>query len=417
MESYISEGSKLPLPILPDMMPIIEIENLSKKYRLGSLHQPYLTLRENLRSVFTSFKQKKADDLLAINNISFNVLSGESLGIIGKNGAGKSTLLKILSRITPPTSGRIILRGRVASLLEVGTGFHGELSGRENIYFNGSLLGMKKKEVDKKLDEIIDFAGIERFINTPLKHYSSGMQVRLAFSVAAHLEAEILLFDEVLAVGDVEFQKKSLGKMNEVARSGRTVFLVSHNMGAIDTLCSRAILLHEGKVIEDAKPQAAINKYFAISDTKSSLFTNPDASKISCFTSARLTDENKNEKYEFFFNESIIVELDVRINESIKDHILAVVLANNYNSRICVVFKDISSLPEGDHKVILHLPSSIISPGFFHFNLFLYRPNDKLFDKIENACSFQILDNGLEDSQYFNGEYGVFIGKAYWKIQ
>ena len=399
------------------MTPIIEIENITKKFRLGALHQPYLTLRDNFKSLYNTFNRKKADDFLALNNVSFNVYPGESVGIIGKNGAGKSTLLKILSRITPPTSGRIILRGKVASLLEVGTGFHGELSGRENIYFNGSLLGMKKKEVDRKLDEIVDFAGIERFINTPLKHYSSGMQVRLAFSVAAHLEADILLFDEVLSVGDAEFQKKSLGKMNEVTKSGRTIFLVSHNMGAIDTLCSRAIVLQDGKVFEDSKPQTAINKYFSLTQSHNFLKPAEGSNKTAYFTSAKLSDKNNIEKYEFFFHEELTVDLTFNINKKCKEIILAVVLANNYNSRISVLFNNIAHLDPGEWKVKLVLPPSVIAPGLFHFNLFLYSPNVQLFDKIDNICPFQIFDNGVSDSQYYNGEYGIFITKARWEIE
>ena len=201
------------------------------------------------------------DTLWALRDVSFDVNEGDVVGIIGRNGAGKSTLLKILSRITEPTSGRVVIRGRVSSLLEVGTGFHPELTGRENIYMNGTILGMKKKEIDRKFDEIVDFSGVEKFLDTPVKRYSSGMQVRLAFAVAAHLEPEILIIDEVLAVGDAEFQKKCLGKMQDVASEGRTVLFVSHNMAAVQSLCSRGISLAQGCVAVDASASTSIDRY------------------------------------------------------------------------------------------------------------------------------------------------------------
>lgn len=230
------------------MRPILEVHHLAKKYRIKHQAGGYLSLRERLLNTF-KFKDSQSEDFWAINDVSFEVHPGESIGIIGRNGAGKSTLLKILSKITPPTKGRIITRGRMASLLEVGTGFHPELTGRENIFFNGSLLGMKRKEIELRFDEIVDFSGVEKFLDTPLKHYSSGMQLRLAFSVAAFLEPEILVIDEVLAVGDAEFQKKCLGKMEDVSKSGRTILFVSHNMGAVENLCSKAILLNAGQVV------------------------------------------------------------------------------------------------------------------------------------------------------------------------
>lgn len=229
------------------MKPILQIENISKKYRIRHVTEGYLNLRERMQNAFM-FDNRQTEDFWALKDISFEVEPGESIGIIGRNGAGKSTLLKILSKITPPTMGRIFTRGRIASLLEVGTGFHPELTGRENIYFNGSLLGMKRMEITSKFGEIVDFSGVEKFLDTPLKHYSSGMQLRLAFAVAAFLEPEILIIDEVLAVGDAEFQKKCLGKMEDVSRSGRTILFVSHNMSAISNLCKHAVLLDKGQL-------------------------------------------------------------------------------------------------------------------------------------------------------------------------
>ncbi len=246
------------------MKPILEINEIAKQYRISHQAGGYLSFRERLTNVFTRSASTR-EEFWALKDVSFNVREGESIGIIGKNGAGKSTLLKILSKITPPTKGKIIERGRIASLLEVGTGFHPELTGRENIFFNGSLLGMKKKEIEKNFDEIIDFSGTEKFLDTPLKHYSSGMQLRLAFAVAAFLEPEILVIDEVLAVGDAEFQKKCLGKMEAVSKSGRTILFVSHNMAAVQSLCNRAIVLDKGAVVKDGSISDAILYYQQIS--------------------------------------------------------------------------------------------------------------------------------------------------------
>ncbi len=251
----------------------IKVENISKRYRIGlkeELHDTFFgALASWVKYPLSNFRRvqklskfsgdgESEDIIWALRDVSFEVKHGEVLGIIGKNGAGKSTLLKILCRITEPTSGNASIHGRVASLLEVGTGFHQELTGRENVFLNGAILGMTKIEIERKFDEIVDFSGVEKFIDTPVKRYSSGMRVRLAFAVAAHLEPEILLIDEVLAVGDVEFQKKCLGKMKDVAGEGRTVLFVSHNMAAINNLCKRGIVLSDGKIIYSGKTQDAI---------------------------------------------------------------------------------------------------------------------------------------------------------------
>jgi len=246
------------------MKPILEIQHISKKFSINHQQQPYLSIRDSIANLFNS-KQSK-EDFWALKDVSFNVAQGDTIGIIGKNGAGKSTLLKILSKITPPTTGKIIGRGRIASLLEVGTGFHPELSGRENIFMNGSILGMKKIEILKNFDSIVDFAGVEKFIDTPLKHYSSGMQLRLAFAVAAFLENEILIIDEVLAVGDSEFQNKCMGKMGEVSKSGRTILFVSHNMAALKNLCHTAVFLKQGQVIDYDIADKIISKYLNVSE-------------------------------------------------------------------------------------------------------------------------------------------------------
>jgi lipopolysaccharide transport system ATP-binding protein len=281
----------------------IQVENLSKVYTIGLERQRYRTLRDeivdNAKSLFrrNSQSHQQEETFWALKNVSFEVKHGEVVGIIGRNGAGKSTLLKILSRITEPTEGRAIIRGRVGSLLEVGTGFHGELSGRENIYLNGAILGMKKAEIDRKFDEIVAFSEVENFLDTPVKRYSSGMHVRLAFSVAAHLEPEVLIVDEVLAVGDVAFQKKCIGKMQDVAGQGRTVLFVSHNMTAVQALCPRAVLLRQGRLVLDSQADDAVKEYLSyLSSTAESAFednSERSGSGAVRFTGMRILDESQ----------------------------------------------------------------------------------------------------------------------------
>jgi lipopolysaccharide transport system ATP-binding protein len=261
---------------------VIQVEGLGKQYRIGAAKKRYHTLRESLiealqapwrrlSSVVRGQASAVAPETIwALKDVSFEVKQGEVVGVIGRNGAGKSTLLKILSRITRPTEGRAIIDGRVGSLLEVGTGFHPELTGRQNVYLNGTILGMRRAEIERKFDEIVAFAEIEKFIDTPVKHYSSGMYVRLAFAVAAHLEPEILLVDEVLAVGDVAFQKKCLGRMGEVAREGRTVLFVSHNMQAVQSLCSTAFQLEAGQIVAAGSSQSVVNQYLSVTSQMSS---------------------------------------------------------------------------------------------------------------------------------------------------
>jgi lipopolysaccharide transport system ATP-binding protein len=251
--------------------PVVSVEGLRKRYRIGQ-REPYKALRDVLAGALVAparllqrgpgpRRARRDDGIWALDGVSFQLRRGEVLGLIGANGAGKSTLLKVLSRITDPTEGRVVIRGRVGSLLEVGTGFHPELTGRENIYLNGAILGMRKAEIERRFDEIVDFSGVARFLDTPVKRFSSGMQVRLAFSVAAHLEPEILLVDEVLAVGDAEFQRKCLGKMHDVTRQGRTVIFVSHNLAAVRSLCSRALLLGRGHLLFDGDTDQAVERY------------------------------------------------------------------------------------------------------------------------------------------------------------
>jgi lipopolysaccharide transport system ATP-binding protein len=249
------------------MAAAIEAERLSKRYRIGQMQAAYGTLRDSLTRAAHRLvsgngeTEHEAQEIWALRDVSFEVGEGEVLGVVGRNGAGKSTLLKVLTRITAPTAGRAVIRGRVGSLLEVGTGFNPELTGRENVFLNGSILGMKRREIQRKLPEIVEFSGIDRFIDTPVKRYSSGMYVRLAFSVAAHLEPEILLVDEVLAVGDAEFQQRCLGRLEHLSGTGRTVLFVSHNMQAINQLCDRAIWLEDGRVLDDGNPSDVVSNY------------------------------------------------------------------------------------------------------------------------------------------------------------
>jgi homopolymeric O-antigen transport system ATP-binding protein len=262
------------------MAAAIEANELSKRYRIGQMQAAYGTLRDSLSHAAARLvgreQTQEPQEIWALRDVSFGVREGEALGVVGRNGAGKSTLLKVLTRITAPTSGRAIIRGRVGSLLEVGTGFNPELTGRENVLLNGSILGMKRREIQRRLNEIVEFSGVEKFIDTPVKRYSSGMAVRLAFSVAAHLEPEILLIDEVLAVGDAEFQQRCLGRMEDFSGTGRTVVFVSHNMQAINQLCDRAIWLEGGRLVEDGEPSEVVTHYLHSSHGSGSRISWPD---------------------------------------------------------------------------------------------------------------------------------------------
>jgi lipopolysaccharide transport system ATP-binding protein len=337
------------------MPPIISVENLSKSYLVGhrtDRRHNYVALRDVVGRELRNFGRKAVDvirgrqviqgdeveDFWALKDVSFEVQDGEVLGIIGRNGAGKSTLLKILSRITSPTVGRVTLRGRVASLLEVGTGFHPELSGRENIFLNGAVLGMSRPEIRAKFDEIVAFAEVERFLDTPVKHYSSGMYVRLAFAVAAHLEPEILIVDEVLAVGDAEFQKKCLGRMDEVSRrDGRTVLFVSHNMAAVQNLCTQSLLLEDGRVSVHGSTAEVIGRYLRpISANRHA----PDLSKgraswaKECITAVRLLSGIGLGSNDFGLGENITVELDFTENEPLTRPVMGIVVRHRMRGEV-----------------------------------------------------------------------------------
>jgi lipopolysaccharide transport system ATP-binding protein len=314
------------------MKPILEIKHVSKKFRIAQGKQSYLSIRDAMSGLFSRRGSSK-EDYLALNDVSYDVYPGDSVGIIGKNGAGKSTLLKVLSRITPPTSGKIITRGRIASLLEVGTGFHPELSGRENIYLNGSILGMKRSEINQKFDEIVDFSGVEKFLDTPLKHYSSGMQLRLAFAVAAFLEPEVLVIDEVLAVGDAEFQKKCMGKMESVSKSGRTILFVSHNMGAVAQLCNKGFLLNKGKLMFQGNVHDVLGEYL----------------KTDVYNDAIVHFDSRNSSFYFDFIEILNAKGERVNNFSMGDDICVRFKYHNHVSykklQLCVVIKSMDGIP------------------------------------------------------------------------
>lgn len=330
---------------------VIRVENLSKKYVLGQQKQEgYTTLRDSIsngaKGLLKPFQQNKpkvsapsSEEFWALKDVSFEIKQGDRVGIIGRNGAGKSTLLKILSRITEPTKGSIHIKGRVASLLEVGTGFHPELTGRENISLNGAILGMSKAEITRKFDEIIAFAEVEKFLDTPVKRYSSGMYVRLAFSVAAHLEPEILIVDEVLAVGDSQFQKKCLGKMDAVSKEGRTILFVSHNMAAMRSLCSRAIFLKLGQLLLDTDVEGAISTYLSEDDSSEACIIwnekNAPQTSVIRFIEAYMLNENNENTLNFDCRKEFSINIKYEILEVTNNLKIGFFIQNSEGVSIC----------------------------------------------------------------------------------
>lgn len=347
-------------------------------------HQPYLSLRDKLSGIFKTSLPK--EEFWALKDVSFDVYPGESIGIIGKNGAGKSTLLKILSKITPPTSGKIISRGRLASLLEVGTGFHPELTGRENIYMNGSILGMRRKEIQINFDAIVDFAGVEKFIDTPLKHYSSGMQLRLAFAVAAFLENEILIIDEVLAVGDAEFQKKCMGKMEDVSKSGRTVLFVSHNMGIMSSFCNKVIYLETGKVITIGNTQQVIKKYI-----DNNLIQTPQIVNSKHYKTIVTKNVNGETLNTFSFDEDIFICFQIEYPEEVNFIKFGFGIDNSYQQRIFSYYVDLEK--KGRYcQLEFKIDKKLLPPGRYSISTALIKHN-QFIEIIEDVFFFEILEN------------------------
>lgn len=412
------------------MPTVISVENLSKIYRLGQigtgtfshdLNVWWAKLRGKpnplLRIGETDHGNRDGEELWALRDVSFTVQQGEVLGIIGRNGAGKSTLLKILSRVTAPTSGRIRVKGRIASLLEVGTGFHPELTGRENIYLNGAILGMKRDEITRKFDEIVDFAGVEKFIDTPVKRYSSGMYVRLAFAVAAHLEPEILVVDEVLAVGDAEFQKKCLGKMGEVADEGRTVLFVSHNMAAVESLCSRAILLDSGTINASGLTKSVILHYLnqARAKPQKQGFDQQTTRESLQFEDIEILWDGDKPTESLHVGDRVDVNVRVRINNPCMNIFLGVTLLDDWNNIVFAFHtQEIGLLidKEVDKELLvkLEIPHLLLLPGTYHFRLVAVNGLGKTLQEIPRAASVHVYPRDVAQSGHaFTKGHGIMI--------
>jgi lipopolysaccharide transport system ATP-binding protein len=387
---------------------IISVRDLGKRYRLGHATAPN-TLRDRLAQGFGGLLARNAaqtiEDFWALRDVAFDVREGEVVGIIGRNGAGKSTLLKILSQITEPTTGEVRIRGRVASLLEVGTGFHHELSGRENIYLNGAILGMRKAEIDRKFDEIVDFSGVERFLDTPVKRYSSGMTVRLAFAVAAHLEPEVLLIDEVLAVGDIEFQNRCLGKMGEVASGGRTVLFVSHNLPYIERLCDRAIHIDKGAVVGEGSTAEVIRHYLSAFETGGSSWSaSAQARETAHFTRVSLLDEQRAPLSTVTTESTVILQIECAVPR--QDDLLQLgVCVFDSAGQALVSTNPLdggAAYPNaaGSHTYELRFPKGLFVPQRYQITTSLYSRGKSVdlldkqiaFDVIPVASQFNVVD-------------------------
>lgn len=393
----------------------IKIEHVSKEYRLGTIGGG--TLRGDLQSWWAKMRHKEdpnsligsgnntysGDRFLALDDVSFEVRKGEALGIIGHNGAGKSTLLKLLSRVTAPSSGKISYNGRIASMLEVGTGFHPELTGRENVYMNGAILGMTKAEIDKKFDQIVEFAEMEKFIDTPVKRYSSGMYVKLAFAVAAHLDSEIMVMDEVLAVGDMKFQQKCLGKMGDAANSeGRTVLYVSHNMNTIRQLCTRCIVLDHGRIVFDGEPEAAIGVYMEKNSEMSIVndCSEPRTSKDIDFRLHidKVIFENKVDVPIYKQGEKIAFRIQYSAQAETEHVAFRIVLQTPDKTRVgLATTKPCIHADQGVNEIMLGLDLDWLAPGKYNCSMVIYSVNEygtqRVHDRIEIACTFEkVLD-------------------------
>ncbi|GAB2698800.1 ABC transporter ATP-binding protein [Mucilaginibacter koreensis] len=393
------------------MPQVIKVENLSKAYQLGYFGTG--TLSRDLERYWSKIRGKEdpfikigetndrtvkgeSDIIWSLKDVSFDIEQGDAVGIIGRNGAGKSTLLKILSRVTAPTTGSLKVKGRIASLLEVGTGFHPELSGRENIFLNGAILGMRKAELKRKFDEIVDFSGVERYIDTPVKRYSSGMYVRLAFAVAAYLESEILIVDEVLAVGDTEFQKKCLGKMNEVSKGeGRTVLFVSHNLEAVRKLCKTGIVLEKGNVNFIGSAHSAIDNYLRIEQQKEAVIHIPlpqDAEILPCYAyKIQIEDTDGNISNQVNVGGEWQVRVFFKLNKASTNFITAIGLVTHTDLPLVTTWSKKRDLEAGNYEALFSNNQLILSPGGYTINLGL-SIEERTFHYVENVISFTIND-------------------------
>jgi homopolymeric O-antigen transport system ATP-binding protein len=422
--------------------PTIIVENLSKRYRIG-VREEHNTLREMIMGLaaepfrrlrrFGQSSHHEEDSIWAVKDVSFEVQPGEIVGIIGCNGAGKSTLLKILTRITEPTTGRAILKGRVGSLLEVGTGFHSELTGWENIYLSGSILGMKKRDIAAKFDEIVAFSGVEKFIDTPVKRYSSGMKVRLGFAVAAHLQPEILLIDEVLAVGDVEFQKQCLGKMDEVAKSGRTVLFVSHNMVAITNLCNRCILIEKGEISASGTPREMVDRYLSgpprnISQKEHGEFDltdrqNPYLPGELIIRKVRLLDSRGNAQDKFRMGEEMDVVIEIEGMSAYHDALIGVIFESRDNQRLTGINTGMkcSYIEKSRQKkelAILRVPRVPFTPGLYGISVGITHGKISRIDFVEHQVHFEVIEADVYGTGYnVTPNHGIFYLNADWEIR
>ena len=415
---------------------VIRVENLSKRYRIGAAQARYGSLRDSLagavKAPLNRLRSPKngspSQHIWALKDVSFEVQRGEVLGVIGRNGAGKSTLLKVLARITKPTGGRVLLEGRVGSLLEVGTGFHPELTGRENIYLNGAILGMHRAEIERKFDEIVDFAEIEQFLDTPAKHYSSGMYMRLAFAVAAHLEPEILLVDEVLAVGDAAFQKKCLGKMGQVAQQGRTVLFVSHNMAAVEKLCAKAILFDSGKLRDYDNSGKIIAKYLGAGDSSAkngatSLVTHPNRvpGSHSILSEIDLSVDGASASTVRMGGELQIV-IHFCHNELISNARVGISIEDYTGNRLAALSPslqapDLVKEPVQSGAFLCTIRKLRLVPGVYYLTLILGSGSQEL-DRIERAIEFFVESSDVFNTGYApQSSHGVYYQDAVWEIK
>jgi len=421
---------------------VIQVEELGKQYRIGELATSYPTLRdalvrkakEPLRGLSSLFRKSgfdgRQDTIWALRHVSFEVRRGEVLGIIGRNGAGKTTLLKLLSRITEPTEGNASIRGRVGSLLEVGTGFHPELTGRENIFLNGAILGMKRVEIRRRFDEIVGFAEVEKFIDTPVKHYSSGMYLRLAFAVAAHLEPEILLVDEVLAVGDAEFQRKCLGKMSDVSQQGRTVLFVSHNMSAILNLTEKAIVLDEGCLVLHTSTDKAVDHYLAsgFSQTGERLWRGDEIP----FTAApfrplalRVLGPDQRVADTLRSSEPIMLEFDYALDRAITGLRVGIVLVTNrgeyvftsFDTDALEQFENFSTRQPGRYRSSCRIPADFLNGGVYTVSVIASAFRVKRYFREDGALTFNVDATGSPGAHWPESRPGPVRPWLEWRIE
>ncbi len=412
---------------------VISIENLSKYYRLGLIGGG--TLRADVNRWFAELRNlpdpslkigeeggndRENGDIWAVRDVNLEVRQGEILGIIGRNGAGKSTLLKLLSQITAPTEGIIKINGRVGSLLEVGTGFHPELTGRENIYLNGTILGMTRVEVSRKLEDIIEFAEIDKFVDTPVKRYSSGMTVRLAFAVAAHLEPEILVIDEVLAVGDAAFQKKCLGKMEEFAGNGRTVLFVSHNMQAISALTTSCAVFSNGSIDFKGETSEAIDRYLSFGHQISTVYINQDAELIPKITHIKIKTTNPGNVQEF--GERMIIEFCISTPRSINDAALSFQIIDSYGSPVTHLLLLDAEIPmaraAGDFTLSCEFEKTRLYIGRYSLNVHFAEGRSKTkLQTIISACQFEVVVHSEIREYYWQPGSAKYIEDAVWTVQ